>query len=163
MKRTIIAILMVVLAFGVAALAQPTALKVEAKNWTPEQQDALNAFSKYVVASLKGNVEEIMAFFHPDFIARDFEQKLPTNYLALRKMNEEFYKAYKLSKFVVDPLEVQVENNIAVLHLDFEETFRDATGKETNTYGPWTAIMVKQNNRWVFLSFCYVEKIKGGK
>ena len=163
MKRIVIAVLVVVLAFGVAVLAQPAAQKPGAKNWTPEQQGALDALNKYVEASLKGNVEEIMTFFRPDFIARDFEQKLTTNYLALRKMNEEFYKAYKLSKYAVDPLEVQVENNIAVLHLDFEETFSDATGKETNTYGPWAVIMVNQNNRWVFLSFCWVEKIREGK
>jgi ketosteroid isomerase-like protein len=163
MKRIAFAVGLVVLVFAVAALAQTAVQKVRAKAWTPEQQEALDAFNKYVAASLNGNVEELMTFFHPDFIGWDYEQKLPTNYLAQRKMEEEFYKAYKLSKFVVDPLEVQVENNIAVFHLNFEETFSDSTGKETSSYGPWTAIMMKQNKRWVFLSFCWVEKIKEGK
>jgi len=136
---------------------------VFSKEWSAAQKDLLNVFNKYIVSSLKGNVEDQMTFFHPHFIGWDYEQKLLTNFLATKKTGEEFYKAYKLNKFVVDPLEIQVENNIGVLHLNFEEKFSDSTGKETTSHGPWTVIMMKQENRWVFLSFCWLQKFEEGK
>lgn len=158
MKRIAFAVGLVVVLFAVVVLAQTAVQRVPARDWTPEQKMALDTFNNYIVASLKGNVDELMTFFHRDFIGWDYEQELPINYADMKKEDEEFYKAYKLRKFVVDPLEIQVENDLAVLHLNFEEAYSDSTGKETNTYGPWTVIMIKQNNRWVFLSFCWIEK-----
>ncbi len=131
---------------------------VFAKEWSAEQKDVLNSFNQYLAANLKGSVEEIMTYFHPNFIGWDYKQEFPMNYVALQKMMEGFFMNYKLGKFVAEPLEIQVEGNIAILHLNYAEAFGDSAGQEISSSGYWTATMVKQGNKWVFLSWSWIAK-----
>jgi ketosteroid isomerase-like protein len=135
-----------------------TTTSVFAKDWSAEQKNVLNCFKEYVAANLKGNVNEIMTYFHPKFTFWDYAQKLPANYDAMRKMMDDFFKYNKLIKFDGDPLEIQVEGNIAIMHLKYDESFSDSTGKEITASGPWTATMLKQDNKWVFLSWSWIAK-----
>jgi len=144
------------LAFFIMVLLTTTL--VFAKDWSAEQKNVLNRFKEYVAANLKGNVKEIMTYFHPKFTSWDYAQELPANYDALRKMMDDFFKSYKLIKFDVVPLEIQVEGNIAIVHLKYSESFSDSSGKEIVNSGPWTVTMVKQGDKWFFLSYSWIAK-----
>ena len=129
-----------------------------AKEWSAEQKDVLNSFSKYLAAALQENVKEMMSYWHPKFTGWDYKQKLPMNYDAFQKMEENFFINNKLSKLECDPLEIQVEGNIAILHVSYEETWSDKIGKEISSSGAWTAIMLKRGKKWVFMSSIWIEK-----
>ncbi len=144
--------------FVLLSCVLPAAASVPAKEWSAEQKDVLASFNGYMAASLKGEINEIMAYFHPKFIWWDYSQKLPADYDALRKMDIDFLKSCKLLKFEGDPLEIQVEGNVAILHFTYTEVFTDPTGKKITTAGLGSATMVKQRNRWVSLSWSWIAK-----
>ena len=50
------------------------------------------------------------------------------------------------------PLEIHVVNNVAILYINNKNTFKDAEGNEFTTIGPWTAVLIKEGGKWLFLS-----------
>jgi hypothetical protein len=158
MKRIVIAVFVVVLAFGVAVLAQPAAQKPGAKNWTPEQQDALDAFNKYIAAALQGNVNEMKTYWHPNFIGWDLKKGLPMNYEEFLKDEEGIFKDFKFKKLEFVPLAIQVEGKTSIIHLKYDDVISDLAGKEMSASGNWTTVLVKQDKKWIILSNVWAEK-----
>jgi len=135
-----------------------TTASLFAKEWSAEQKDVLNSLKAYIAANYKGDINEIMSYFHPKFTGWDYSQKLPADSDAYRKMLEDFFKNNKLIKFDADPLEIQVEGSVAIMHLTYDESFSDSSGKKVINSGPWTATMVKKGNKWFFLSWSWIAK-----
>ena len=158
MKRIAISVWVVVLVFAVAVLAQPAAQKPGAKNWAPEQQDALNAFSKYIAAARSGDIKEMKTYWHPNIVGWDLKQDSPLNHDEFVKAEEGFYKDAKFKKLEFVPLAIQVEGKTSIIHLKYEDVFSDLTGKETSVSGNWTTVMVKQDKKWLILSNAWAEK-----
>jgi hypothetical protein len=158
MKRLVFAVCVVVLAFGVAAFAQAAAQKPAAKNWTAEQQDALDAFNKYIAAALQGNVNEMKTHWHPNFIGWNLKQGSPMNYDEFLKDEEEIFKAFRFKKLEFVPLEIQVEGKISIIHLKYDDVVIDLAGKEMPASGNWTTVMVKQDKKWLIMSNVWAEK-----
>ncbi len=128
-----------------------------AKEWSAEQKDVMEWFEKFTEVSVQGNVEEIMGLFHSNFSGWDYAQKLPFDKDFIRNFMNDYYKKYKMISFEVDPLEIQVEGNFAIAHVNYKETLRDSVGKDTNISGRWTVALVKQDNKWVFISWSWKE------
>ncbi len=122
-----------------------------AEEWSAEQKAVSNVVKAYCAACQGGDMNEIMAFFHPKFTYWDYTQQLPANLGALRKMTDDFLKTYKLIKFEATPVEIQVEGNVAIVHANYEETFKDSSGKEITNSGPTTITLLKKANKWLFL------------
>jgi len=99
-----------------------------------------------------------MTYFHPKFTWWEYAEKLPGNYDAFRTAIEDFFKNNKIIKFDANPLEIQVEGKIAIMHLNYNEIFSDSSGKETTNAGSWTATMMKQGKKWIFLSWSWKAK-----
>ena len=145
-----------VLAFACIALVATN--PIFAKDWSPEQKAALNAFDKYIAACRYGNFKDIKSYWHPKFVGWDYTQALPMNYGVFAKGEEEFYKTCKFKRLEFDPLQIQVEGNLAIIHLNYEMVVSDAIGKETSSSGRWTTIMLKQDKKWSIMSSVWKEK-----
>jgi hypothetical protein len=131
-----------------------------AKEWSAEQKDVMKWFKKYTEVSVQGNVEEIMGFFHSNFSGWNYAYQLPFDKDFLRNLLDYSYKNNKLISFEVNPLEIQVEGNFAIAHVYFKEILRDSAGKDTIVSGRWTAALVKQDNKWVFISSSWGMELK---
>jgi hypothetical protein len=158
MKRITFAVFVSALVFAVAVLAQPAAQKAGPKNWTPEQQDSLSAFSKYIAAALQGNIKEMRTYWHPNIVGWDLKQDSPLNHDEFAKAEEGFYKDFKFKKLEFVPLAIQVEGKISIIHLKYEDVVSDLAGKETSISGNWTTVLVKQDKKWIILSNVWAEK-----
>ena len=131
---------------------------LHAEEWSVEQKDVLNSFEKFRAAYLQGNLEEVMSYLHPKFSRWNYAQANPLNKDAASKIIEDNLKNNKMTKFEVKPLVIQVEGNIAILHVNYEENLRDSTDKETSSSGRWSATMLKQDNNWLFMSWSWIKK-----
>jgi ketosteroid isomerase-like protein len=98
------------------------------------------------------------SYWHPKYVGWDYAQALPMNYDAFLKVEEDFYMNYKFKKLEIDPLEIQVEGNLAIIHLNYDDVFSDSIGKEISASGRWTTIMLKQDKKWVIMSSVWIEK-----
>jgi len=131
-----------------------------AKEWSVEQKDVIEWFKKFTEVSVQGNVEEIMGFYHSNFSGWNYAYQLPFDKDFLRNLLDYSYKNNKLISFEVNPLEIQVEGNFAIAHVYFKEILRDSAGKDTIVSGRWTAALVKQDNKWVFISSSWGMELK---
>ena len=155
--RSKVSVLLVCLVVGLS-IVLVSFTQLIAKEWSAEQKDVMKWFKKYTEVSVQGNVEEIMGFFHSNFSGWDYAEKLPFDKDFFRNLFDDFSKKYKMISFEVDLLEIQVEGNFAIAHVNYKETLRDSVGKDTNISGRWTAALVKQDDKWVFISWSWIEK-----
>lgn len=142
---------------GVAVLiTQPASLI--AQEWSPAQREVIATFDAYTRASVDGDVEKIMSYFHPEFLGWDYKQARPLDLQQTRGMIEGFYSSYKLAGFDVEPLAVQVRDDVAIVHLRYRETMKMGGGPDVSISGPWTATLVKDGGNWLFLSWSWIQE-----
>jgi ketosteroid isomerase-like protein len=126
--------------------------------WSAEQQDAWNSFNNYLTAVQQGNIKGMLAFWHPKYVSWNYAQEMPTDYETSQKGLEEFFKTYRFQKFECLPLKVQVEGDIAILHVRFSIVISDPSGKAIPSSGPETVILAKKNKMWMMVGLVWMEK-----
>jgi len=123
-----------------------------------EKQAVAERFQALVDTAVEGDIEKYKSFFHPEMRWWDFSQEHPVGIDAYTKIMEEFYKSGL--KWVCDlgPFDIHIEGKTAVLYTTYKNIFKDPEGNETTSSGPWTAVLVKQDDRWLFLSNIFTQK-----
>jgi len=129
-----------------------------ANEWSAEQKDALASLNKYLSAARKGNLKEMVSFWHPKFVSWEYTQALPANYGVSLKGIEAIGKSFKFKKLEFNPLEIQVEGNNAIIHGNYDVIIQDSSGKEMSTSGPETIILVKKNDKWAMIGLVSMAK-----
>jgi ketosteroid isomerase-like protein len=147
---------------GFATLASIALLAVDpasliAQEWSPAQQQVLATFDAYTRASVDGDVEEIMSYFHPEFLGWDYKQARPIDLRQIREMIEGFYASYKLAGFDVEPLAVQMQGDVAIVYVRYRETMKMGEDADVSLTGPWTATFVKDGDKWLFFSWSWIQ------
>jgi ketosteroid isomerase-like protein len=151
MKKRFCAVLLV-LGLCFAAAGQDRAA------WSAEQRDAWNSFNDYLQAVQQGNTKAMLAFWHPKYVSWNYAQEMPTDFETSQKGLEGFFKAYRFQKFECLPLNVQVEGDVAILHVRFSIVISDSSGKGIPSSGPETVILVKKDGMWMMLGLVWIEK-----
>jgi ketosteroid isomerase-like protein len=126
--------------------------------WSIEQRDAWGSFNNYLKTVQQGNIKAMLAFWHPKYVSWNYAQEMPTDYETAQKGLEEFFETYRFQKFECLPLNVQVEGDIAILHVRFSIVISDSSGKATPSSGPETVILVKRDKTWRMVGLVWIEK-----
>ncbi len=138
-----------------AALLMPAA--VNAQDASQAEREVLATLEEYAQVSMAGDVEEIMTYFHARFSAWDYAQEGPVDRAGLREMLALLLSDYRQTAFNVEPAGIYVRGDIAILHADYDEVFTDRAGVATPMSGRWTATLVKEEGRWLFLSWSWIQ------
>ena len=128
-----------------------------AQEWSPEQKDVLQVVNNYTKASMRGNMDEIMSYFHADFIAWDYSMPGPLDLDSTQKVFEFMNQNFKQVSFKAQPVSIVFNGDVAIAHLNFEETMRDSEAIDHFLSGPWTATLVKKGSTWIFLCWTWVQ------
>jgi len=115
-------------------------------------------FRAMVETAIEGDIEKLKSFDHPEMTWWDYKQEKPVGIEAYLKGMEEFYKSGLKWTCDLGPFEIHIADNVAVLYTTYKNMFKDPKGNETISSGPWTAVLVKQEGKWLFLSNSYTEK-----
>jgi ketosteroid isomerase-like protein len=158
-KLPMIMPLVILLCLAVNLCAFPfESASLHAKEWTSEQKAAAECFHKYVDTSIKGDIEKLKSFYHPEMSWWDYKQEHPIGIDVFLKGREDLYKSeVKWVSFDAKPLEIHVVGNVAILYATYTNLLKDPEGNETTTSGRWTAVLIKQEEKWLFLSNSYSE------
>ena len=130
---------------------------IAAQEWSPEQREVLEAVYEYTRVSMRGDVDEIMGYFHVDFHAWDYAQSRPLDRDSTQRVIEHFCERFEQVAFDVQPVAIQLHGDVAIAYLYYEETMRDAEAVDEIMSGRWTATLAKQDNEWVFLCWTWVQ------
>ena len=135
---------------------------IHVEEWTTEQKEIVDWFKKYTEVSVEGNLEGIWSYYHPKFSGWDYSQIMnegvPFDKAWLQNSHKELYKNNKMISFEVEPLEIKIEGNFAIIHVNFVEKLKDSDGNEITYSGPWTSALIKQDGKWLFLSWSFAFK-----
>ena len=129
---------------------------IAAQEWSPEQKDIVEFINDYTKASMRGDIDEIMSYFHVDFSAWEYSMTEPFDRDSTQKTIEYINQIFKQVAFEVQPIAIQLHGDVAILHLNFQETMRDAEGVDNFMSGPWTVTLLKQGKGWIFLCWTWV-------
>lgn len=130
---------------------------LHAKEWTVEQKAVAECFQKYVDTAVKGDFEKLRSFQHPQISWWDYKQEHPVGIVYMKAM-EDLLSKIKWISCEAEPLEIHVVGDVAILYATYKNIFKDADGNETTPSGPWTAVLIKQDGKWLFLSNSFTEK-----
>jgi len=134
---------------------------VIAEEWSTEQKEVITWFKEATQAYVNGNCEGILSYHHLDFTGWDFEHnppfdKGPFDLPAFSAyMKEDFCKNFKTKLFEIEPLNITIKDNFAIVHVNYKEILKDTGGEEYSLSGRWTVSLIKQQNKWLFLSWSY--------
>lgn len=150
----------IILTLAVAAMSYGSA-PVYASEWTAEQKEIIDWFNQYTKISLKGNLDEIWSHFHIKFSGWDYSKRMndaPFGKEWLKGSQREFYENYKLISFDVQPLDIKTLGDLAIIHANFMERYKGSDGNEITDTGPWTSALIRQDGKWLFLSWSFAFK-----
>lgn len=132
---------------------------LNAQEWTAEQKAVAESFQKLINAAVSGDMEELKSCWHPQISWWDYGQEHPVGLEVYTKIMEGFHKSGVVWVACdAKPLEIHVVDNVAIVYAMNKNIFKDSSGTETTTSGPWTAVLFKQDGNWLFLSNSWVEK-----
>ncbi|UCC83867.1 MAG: nuclear transport factor 2 family protein [Gemmatimonadota bacterium] len=131
--------------------------KLTAQEPSQAEQEVLTTLQEYARVSMSGKVDEIMKYFHARFSAWDYAQAGPVDRAGLREMLTFYLTEYRQTAFNIEPAAIYVHGDIAILHADYDEVFTDQAGVETPIAGRWTATLLKEEGKWLFLSWAWVQ------
>jgi len=120
-----------------------------------EKEAVAEYFQAYVDTAVEGDegdIEKLKSFYHPEMSWWDYKQEHPVGIEAYLKYMEEFYKSELKWICDLEPFEIHIVGNTAVLYTTYTNKFTDPEGNETTSSGPWTAVLIKQDGKWLLLS-----------
>ncbi|MFX1466108.1 MAG: nuclear transport factor 2 family protein [Promethearchaeota archaeon] len=155
MKKLLLILLMVFLFCFAASLYpyfhKPTPLNTE--EWTSEQKEVVECFQSFVRAVIKRDIEKIKSYWHPNSSIWNYTQEHPVSKdVYLKELGDILKSKGTWTRGSVYSFEIKLVDNVAVLYATETNVFNDADGDEIWKKTPWAAVLIKQNDKWLFLS-----------
>lgn len=137
--------------WGVWVVSMSLTLPLVAQEWSAEQKKVWENVEAYSELASKGDVEGFMSYIHPDFSGWYSKAALPDD-----KSIRQKHATYHLPKtetlyYFLQPLEIKIHGNVAIVHYIYSGHTKDAWGKEKFSQSRWTDILMKQKDKWVII------------
>ena len=139
------------------ALLLVAAPPLAAQERSAEEQQVVDWLDRFGAEAYVGDLGTYIAWFHPDFTAWDYSSEAPLGRELFTEMESEFLGAYDSIELMNKPFSVQVIGDVAVMHLGYRLTMKDAGGADVASEGRWTATLKKEGDEWRFLTWTWVE------
>lgn len=110
-------------------------------------------------AAVEGDIEKLNSFWHPQISWWNYKQEHPVGIDVYLKEMEDFYKSeVKWISCEAEPVEIHIVGNVAILYTTYINSFKDPEGNESVISGPWTSVLIKKDDNWLFLSNSWTVK-----
>lgn len=135
----------------VACLFAIAAVPALAQEWSAAQKEVWKNVEAYWALDAAGNTEAFMAYFHPDYMGWQLGNAVPGNKATATKFIGYWHKASKTQVYDIQPAAIKIHGNVAFVHYHYTQIQRDTSGKDKETAGRWTDILMKQGDKWVLI------------
>lgn len=122
-----------------------------AQEWSPAQKEVWKNVEAYNALYAQRDLEGFAAYFHPDYRGWDYESALPMDKASTRKFMEHSFKTTTTLVYDIKPVAIQIYGNVAFVHYYYTEVYKDVEGKQKNSSGRWTDILLKQGDKWLMI------------
>ncbi len=126
--------------------------------WSSIEREALSVLQAYVDAVKAGSFERLPALYHKKFWLWNFEEEKPKPRRTFLEEEEIALKMARFPNYDIQPLAIEVMNNTAVVNVIYSYSMESKNGTKLNKKGNWTAVLIKMNEQWLFISCLYIDK-----
>ncbi len=137
--------------FCAASLMMFTASPLLAQEWSAPQKEVWKNVEAYWALDAAGNTEGFLSYFHTDYMGWDNHRAVPGGKDAARKFITHGHKTSKTLIYDVQPVGIKIHGNVAFAHYHYVQITKDEAGKEKESAGRWTDILMKQGDKWVMI------------
>jgi ketosteroid isomerase-like protein len=121
------------------------------QEWSEQQKEVWKNVETYANLWAKRDLEGFLAYFHDDFSGWGNADALPRNKARIRKFNSHNFETTKVLVTDIQPVGVNIFDNVAIVQYYFTDVLKDKEGKEQTVRGRWTDILMKQGDKWVII------------
>jgi ketosteroid isomerase-like protein len=122
-----------------------------AEQWSPAQTDVWKNVEAYSAMSAAGDVQGFLAYVHDSYIGWDVSDPLTSSKSRLRKFLDYNSRTYKTELADMQPVAINIVDDVAIVHYYFTIVTKDADGKRSYDSGRWTDVLKKQGDKWVLI------------
>ena len=121
------------------------------QEWSEEQKEVWKNVETRWDLEAKQYLEVAMDIFHDDYSVWFNQDALPINKASLRKRVVHFLETTKIVIQDIQPVEIKIYDNVAIVHFYYSRITKNAEGQETNQSGRVTDILMKEGDKWVLI------------
>jgi ketosteroid isomerase-like protein len=122
------------------------------QQWSPAQQEAWQTVEAYWQCFAEGDAECFLTYLHDDFSGWTNTNALPRDKEDMSLYLPLGFETSQTLLHDVDPVAINVHDNVAIVHYYYSRTFVDSSGARKSDTGRWTDILKKQGDRWVMIA-----------
>ena len=123
-----------------------------AKEWSDAQMEVLKQVEKSYDLWAKKDIEGWLSYIHEDYCGWHYESAVTQKKSSFVNMANYYFPKYELVFYEFTPLEVQVLDDVAIVHYYFYFLAKDEEGKETDSQSRYTDILLKKDGKWLLIS-----------
>ena len=122
-----------------------------AQEWSAAQKEVWKNVEAYWALDAAGSTDAFMGYFHADYVGWNSVNAMPGNKEAARKFIAHGHKTSKTLVYDVQPVAIKIHGNVAFAHYHYVQIVKDSAGKDKESSGRWTDILMKQGDKWVLI------------
>lgn len=122
-----------------------------AQQWSPAQAEVWNNVEAYSARNAAGDVEGFLAYVHDNYVGWDINEPMTSSKARLRKFLDYSSKNYKTEFVDMQPVDINVVDDVAVVYYHFSFVAKDTDGKKSEEKGRWADVLKKQGDKWVLI------------
>ncbi len=126
-------------------------VQLSAQEWSDKQKEVWKNVEAYWALINKRDVEELMSYSHSDYSGWSINDALPRNKEQVRKGVTHRFPTRNTLLSEIKPVAIKIHGNVAIVHYYYSRLVKDVEGKERNSSGRWTDILMKQGDKWVLI------------
>jgi ketosteroid isomerase-like protein len=129
-----------------------TAIPSSAQEWSAAQKAVWDSVKAYTEAADRGDVEGYLSYLHEEYRGWPNAWPLPSRKADVRKVLGHFLKVETTELSWIEPVSIQIFDDVAIVNYYFGLHLKDEEGKIRNTGGRWTDILLKQGDKWLLVA-----------
>ncbi|NIV72037.1 DUF4440 domain-containing protein [Candidatus Saccharibacteria bacterium] len=123
----------------------------QAQQWSADQKAVWTDVNEYWDLFAKGDADGMLSYFHDDYEGWSFSDPLPDNKANTEKGLKHFLKNNSIVMHTIKPVGINVQGNFAIVHYYYDMTIKNPEGKENNSGGRWTDVLIKEGDKWMLI------------
>jgi ketosteroid isomerase-like protein len=124
---------------------------LQAADWSKEQQEVWKTVETYTDLAAKGDVDGFLTYFHEDYSGWSHDAPVPYGVSSVKKWAGYFLPKREMLVYEITPAAIKIHGNVAFVHYFYSQTYKDSEGKEKNSSGRWTDILMKDGGKWLMI------------
>ena len=118
--------------------------------WTQVEKEIWEQVEFYTKLIIDGEVNQFLECFHKDYLGWNYFENHPISKDDIKNELSNL-PSTKIISYNIDPVSIQVKNDVAIVHYKYSATFINSEGIEKSKSNRYTDILMKDEHKWVLI------------